>query len=60
MVGTPVSRIIEIAQKKKAKMIFVGSQGRTGLSHLLVGSKAERVVQLITYPGSCVKTLRKK
>jgi len=60
VVGTPVTRIIEIAKKKKAKMIFVGSHGRTGLSHLLVGSKAERVVQLSPIPVVVVKTSREK
>lgn len=56
VVGTPVTRIIEIAKKKKVKMIFVGSHGRTGLSHLLVGSKAEHVVQLSHIPVVVVKT----
>ena len=60
VVGTPVTRIIEIAKKKRAKMIFVGSHGRTGLSHLLVGSKAERVVQLSPIPVVVVKTSREK
>lgn len=60
VVGTPVTRIIEMAKKKKAKMIFVGSHGRTGLSHLLVGSKAERVVQLSPIPVVVVKTSREK
>ena len=60
VIGTPVTRIIEIAKKKKAKMIFVGSHGRTGLSHLLVGSKAERVVQLSPIPVVVVKTSLEK
>jgi nucleotide-binding universal stress UspA family protein len=60
VIGTPVTRIIEIAVKKKVKMIFVGSHGRTGLSHLLVGSKAERVVQLSPIPVVVVKTSREK
>lgn len=56
VVGTPVSRIIEIAKKKQVKMIIVGGRGRTGLSHLLIGSKAERVVQLSPIPVTVVKT----
>ena len=55
VVGTPVTRILEIAKKKNVYMIIIGSQGRTGLSHLLVGSKAERVVQLSTIPVTVVK-----
>ncbi len=55
VVGTPVTRILEIAEKEQAKMIIIGSHGRTGLSHLLVGSKAERVVQLSPIPVTVVK-----
>ena len=60
VVGTPVTRIVEIAEKKKASMIIIGSHGRTGLSHLLVGSKAQRVVQLSPIPVTVVKTSKKK
>ena len=60
VVGTPVTRILEIAKKKKAHMIIIGSHGRTGLSHLLVGSKAERVVQLSPIPVTVVKGATKK
>ena len=60
VVGTPVTRILEIAKKKKARMIIIGSHGRTGLSHLLVGSKAERVVQLSPIPVTVVKGSTKK
>jgi nucleotide-binding universal stress UspA family protein len=60
VVGTPVTRILEIAEKEQARMIIIGSHGRTGLSHLLVGSKAERVVQLSPIPVTVVKGPTKK
>ena len=60
VVGTPVTRIIEIAEMKQATMIILGSQGRTGLSSLLLGSKAAQVVQLSTIPVTVVKTSKKK
>jgi nucleotide-binding universal stress UspA family protein len=60
VVGTPVTRIVEIAEKKQASMIIIGSHGRTGLAHLLVGSKAQRVVQLSPIPVTVVKTSKKK
>jgi nucleotide-binding universal stress UspA family protein len=59
VVGTPVTRIIEVAKKNKASMIIMGSHGRTGLSHLLIGSKAERVVQLSPIPVTIVKIPKK-
>ena len=60
VIGTPVTRIVEIAEKKKASMIVIGSHGRTGLSNLLLGSKAGQVVQLSTIPVTVVKTSKKK
>ena len=56
VVGTPVSRVIEIAEKRQATMIIVGSQGRTGLSHILIGSKAEQLVRLSPIPVIVIKS----
>ncbi len=53
--GLPVNRILEVADSVKAHHIIIGSQGRTGLPHLLLGSKAERVVQLSPIPVTIVK-----
>ena len=58
--GIPVKRIVEIAEKKQALMIIIGSKGRTGLSSLLLGSKAGQVVQLSTIPVTVVKTSKEK
>ncbi len=55
VVGLPVTRILEVAEKVKASMVVMGSQGRTGLKHLLLGSKAEQVVQLCPLPVTIVK-----
>jgi len=55
VVGTPVSRIIEVAEKKDVSMIIVGSHGRTGLSNILLGSKAERLVRLSAIPVIVIK-----
>lgn len=53
--GLPVNRILEVAEKIGARMIVMGSQGRTGLAHALLGSKAERVVRLAPVPVTIVK-----
>ena len=53
--GLPATRIIEVAEKVNARMIVMGSRGHTGLSHLLLGSKTERVVQLSSIPVVVVK-----
>ena len=60
VVGTPVTRIVEVAEKKQVDMIIMGSHGRTGLAHLLVGSKVQRVVQMSSAPVMVVKSPREK
>jgi nucleotide-binding universal stress UspA family protein len=58
MRGIPASRILEAAESAHASQIVMGSRGRTGLPHLLLGSKAERVVQLSPVPVTIVKAER--
>jgi nucleotide-binding universal stress UspA family protein len=55
VVGLPVNRILESAEKIHARMIIMGSQGRTGLAHAMLGSKAEQVVRLAPVPVMIVK-----
>jgi nucleotide-binding universal stress UspA family protein len=55
VVGLPVSRIMETAKRIDARMIIMGSQGRTGLAHVLLGSKAEQLVRLSPLPVMIVK-----
>ena len=55
VVGLPVNRILESAEKIHARMIVMGSQGRTGLAHAMLGSKAEQVVRLAPMPVMIVK-----
>ncbi|MGB5472794.1 MAG: universal stress protein, partial [Gammaproteobacteria bacterium] len=54
--GLPVNRILELADKSAARMIVMGSQGRTGLARALLGSKAEQVVRLAHIPVTIVKS----
>lgn len=53
--GLPASRILEVAAQVGASQIVMGSRGRTLLSRLLLGSKAERVLQLAPVPVTIVK-----
>jgi universal stress protein A len=43
--GDPVSEILRVAEETKCDMIVMGTHGRTGLAHLLMGSVAEQVVR---------------
>lgn len=56
--GLPANRILEVAADEEAQLIVLGSRGRTGLEHLLLGSKAERVAQLSPIPVTIVKRPR--
>ena len=55
VVGLPVTRILEVIEKTQPKMVVMGSAGRTGLSHFLLGSKAEQLVRLCPTPVTIVK-----
>lgn len=43
-VGDPYEIIVDVAKKKKADLIVMGSHGRTGLTRLLMGSVAAKVI----------------
>jgi nucleotide-binding universal stress UspA family protein len=45
VIGEPFSDICHLAEQEKVDLIVMGSHGRTGLSHVLLGSVAERVVR---------------
>jgi len=49
-VGSPFLEILHTAQNEKADLIVLGTHGRTGLAHVLMGSVAERVVQKAPCP----------
>lgn len=44
-VGSPFLEIVNTAQAEGVDLIVMGTHGRTGLAHVLMGSVAERVVQ---------------
>ncbi|MFN0136087.1 MAG: universal stress protein [Phycisphaerae bacterium] len=43
--GNPWPTICEYAKEKGIDLIVVSTHGRTGISHVLIGSTAERIVQ---------------
>ncbi len=47
--------ICEAAKEEKADIIVIGSHGRTGLSHVLIGSVAETVVRHASCPVLVVR-----
>jgi nucleotide-binding universal stress UspA family protein len=43
--GRPFMEIIRYAREQSTDLIVIGTHGRTGLSHMLMGSTAEKVVR---------------
>ena len=48
--GTPAKTILEYAATVGADLIVMGTHGRSGMAHLLLGSVAERVLRAATAP----------
>ena len=49
-IGSPSQKIVETAEAEHVDLILITTHGRTGLSHLLIGSVAERVVRTAPCP----------
>ncbi len=53
--GIPFQSIIDVARDRQADLIVMGTHGRTGLKHVLLGSVAERVVRHAPCPVLVVR-----
>jgi nucleotide-binding universal stress UspA family protein len=53
--GAPHEQITRAARRARADLIVIGTHGRTGLSKVLLGSVAERVVRFATCPVLTVR-----
>jgi universal stress protein A len=53
--GPSAETIVHVAHERSADLIVMGTHGRTGLSHVLLGSVAEKVVRLAPCPVLTVK-----
>ena len=53
--GQPADAIVRVAQERHADLIVMGTHGRTGLQHVLLGSVTEKVVRLASCPVLTVR-----
>lgn len=53
--GIPFVEIISTARKKNIDMIVIGSHGRTGIAHIMLGSVSEKVIRKAPCPVLTVK-----
>jgi nucleotide-binding universal stress UspA family protein len=49
-IGDPKEDVLGVALQKSATFIVMGTHGRTGLNHLIMGSTAEYIVRHATMP----------
>ena len=54
--GIPEEEILVVAKKWKANLIVLGTHGRTGVEHFLIGSVAEKVIRHSETPIFVVPT----
>ena len=59
IIGTPAGSIVEYADGHGIDLIVMGTHGRGGMSHLLMGSVAERVVRTAPCPVLTVREVGK-
>lgn len=58
--GIPFVEIISTAKKNDIDMIVLGSHGRTGIAHMMMGSVSEKVVRKAPCPVLTVRTSDQK
>ncbi|HKP00647.1 MAG TPA: universal stress protein, partial [Nitrospiraceae bacterium] len=54
--GIPSEEVITAAKAEDADLLVVGTRGKTGLAHILLGSTAERVIRGAPCPVLTVRT----
>lgn len=54
-VGTPFVEIVRYAKAAETDLIVIGTHGRSGLAHVLLGSTAERVIRKAPCPVLSVR-----
>jgi nucleotide-binding universal stress UspA family protein len=57
LIGTPAWSIVEYASGHDIDLIVMGTHGRGGMSHLLMGSVAEKVVRTASCPVLTTRSL---
>lgn len=59
-VGTPYVEIVRYADEHHIDLIILGTHGRTGLQHVLMGSVAERVLRQATCPVLTIRSVNQE
>ena len=54
-VGVPFEEILKAAHDKEVDLIVMGTHGRTGITHMVIGSVAENVIRKAPCPVLCIR-----
>ena len=57
VVGIPYRKIVEVAAEEKSDLIVMTTHGRTGLSHLVMGSVSEKIVRTAPCPVLTIRPI---
>ena len=55
VLGSPYEDIVRVAKRQRADLLVMGTHGRTGLTKVLLGSVAERVLRTSSCPVMTVR-----
>lgn len=58
--GIPSAEVSDAAQTHEAELIVVGTRGKTGLEHILLGSTAERIIRMAPCPVLTVSMVKQR
>ncbi|HVZ35090.1 MAG TPA: universal stress protein [Polyangiaceae bacterium] len=58
VMGAPATALCDLASDERFDLMVMGTHGRTGLNHALLGSVAERVARLAPCPVLTVRALQ--
>lgn len=53
--GVPFEEILKAARDMEADLIVMGTHGRTGITHMVIGSVAEKVIRNAPCPVLCIR-----
>jgi nucleotide-binding universal stress UspA family protein len=55
VLGSPLEAVLEVAEEEHADLIVMGTHGRTGIAHMLIGSVAEQMMRAAPCPVLTLK-----
>jgi universal stress protein A len=58
-VGSPAAEIVAVAKELKVDLLCIGTHGRGGLAHLLLGSVAEKIIRHAPCPVLTIRPTTK-